>query len=214
MSLRGPPDIKKLEEKKKTKQLIKAIYYKGDTFEERRKIQFAAAEALSRISDPSTFEHLLPYLFRQLRDLDRGIEVDKIKNILINIGAPAVEPLQELYNKMYKAPRCSIVIVILGSIGDEWAVDTLKHALIKCWFPVARETAAVILGKPMFKNAATTALLISVADNQKKNISVRRAAVTSLTRYGNTQVFKAILDPSFHDEQGLDCIKKAVVEIG
>lgn len=111
MSIFGKPNINKLKEQKNTDGLIKALSYKDYT------VRYAAAEALSQLSDSRVIDRLIESI---RSDMDGAFDA-----ALVEIGAPAVEPLIAALED----GRNTDIIRVLGRIGDPCAVDALIAAL-------------------------------------------------------------------------------------
>ena len=117
MGFLGPPDIKKLKEKKNVKGLIKALNYKKE-----EKVRRGAAEALGQLGDPRAVEPLI----KALGDFD-GSVCESAAKALGELGDDrAVDPLLKVLGDSVDGFVCRrSAAEALRKLGDPRSVEQL-----------------------------------------------------------------------------------------
>jgi len=153
----GPPNVRKLKDKKNIKGLIKALRAKD------KYIRIEATKALGEISGPMTVEPLI----QALKDEDDGVRGTATKALGKIKDPSVVEPLiqvledENIVNRWYAMES-------LGAVGDARAVTPLMHNILEDKASIALEK----IGK-----SAVEPLAQALKD---KNSSVRKRAAAIL----------------------------------
>lgn len=185
MGLFGPPNVANLEARRDIKGLVQALLYEinRDFVGKYDSVRQAAADALVRLSASAVGE-----LIKALVHAKEDKECLKISEVLIRIGAPAVQPLILTLLTPEYARRSA---EILGEIGDIQAVQPMLRAAITSGggFDDDILQAIVKIGEPAV--APLEGML------QDPNPLIREAAVDTLSRIGLPSLnalFKALRD--------------------
>jgi len=212
MALFGPPDIKKLKEKKNVKGLIRALSYK-DIY-----LQQQAARELGNIGDPQAVKALLAVLGHMQVGPDAALALGKIGD------KQAVEPLMtslEEWRKMLRKPEkpskysfgidyerfirlhVTSTATALGQIGDLRAVEPLI-ATLNNPDPKARKAVCSALAQLGDKRAVDA--LISVMQNWgSDSVSF---AVDALIQLGDPKALPTFI--SLMDQPNTELRSKAI----
>jgi HEAT repeat protein len=212
MALFGPPNLSKLEAKRDTPGLVKALQYEKDS-----QVPRAAAAALGRIGDPQAIEPLVD-AHRHSREAKHGINVrhgseirDAVERALVQFGELAVEPMICALGDADPSIR-ELAVGTLGQIGDARAVDALARALAD-WAPPTRAKAAEALGT-IGDPRAVDSLARALAD-PKAEAFVLAAAVRALRAIGDARAIESLVAGyRYRTEYTRNVIDTALVPFG
>lgn len=181
MPLFGPPDVKRMKEKRDTAGLIKALR------DRRREVRLEAAEALGEIGDGSAVDALIETLGDVREDVRRAaahslgelhdpravspliaairskfVSGDRAAEALRELGEAAVEQLISVLSDDDHAVRYYAART-LGELGDARAVEPLIAATLQDRRWSVRREAATALGK-LCDSRATSTLSAALKD--------------------------------------------------
>ncbi len=169
MSLFGPPNVKKLAQKRNIAGLIRALGYLRDPF-----VRLSAAQALGNLGDISALEPLI----RTLGDRDESVRTGAIAALGILSDGRALPPLVTTLTEPSWRVR-QAAAEALGRLGDSRALSPLIQVLDDTE-PQVRQAAAGALGR-LRDPIAVAPLIRALGDEQ---CDVRRASAESLDLLG------------------------------
>lgn len=200
------PNVEELISQGDVKGLIRALENNDTDREKRQQI----VEKLGELGD----EHAVWTLIRTLKD-DYAPVRNAAVDALINIGAPAVEPLLEAMIEALDEDDIDLssdIMHVLGNIGDSRAVVPLI-GMLKEDNDAVRKNAALALGKIGDKRA-TQHLINALRDENK---GFRRFAAKSLGDLGDPIAVGPLLDvcrKEINDKYFREDAADALVNIG
>lgn len=180
MPLFGPPNIKKLEDRRDVKGLIKALSYPQNAA-----VRQLAARALGESNDTLAEEALIA----ALKDPDPHVREIAVKSLGKHGHRRNVEPLIAALKDSHASVRRA-ASQALGKIGDSRAVDSLIAALqdsdgYTC------QNAVEALGK--ITAASAVEPLIAVFQNTKRETYLRREAAKALGLIGDPRALEVLI---------------------
>lgn len=195
MSLFGPPDIAKLKEKGKTKELIKALDYRKDAGE----IQRQAVKALAELHCPESVEPI----GKLLNELD-GVNIDLSVSCAIALGAlgnsSAVKHLLAALKRTKHEANMEELLELKRTLSlQKTGFDyKLAEKLAKDWIKARynyMQYVRVLAAQALGKIGATEAISMLGDTLKDDNPVVARYATDALARIGGPDAVQALFAP-------------------
>lgn len=191
MSIFGPPDIARLKEKGKVKELIKALDYAKDN-----QIRINAVNALSDLKCEEAVEPIC----RILNELS-GLDIDLSLSCALALGkigdAKALKPLTEALNRTGNDPKLEEVLKLkrqsnLFSRGFDF---TLAGKLAADWISsrnIYMNSVRIAAAKALGKTGCKEAIPVLINTLMDKNPVVSRSASDGLASLGYEAIVELI----------------------
>jgi len=121
----GPPNVKKLTDKRNVKKLIKALNYQKDTHNARpshtrleaRSVRKAAADALGQIGDARAVEPLIAVVNDEIRDVPNLVHPDD--NVLARSAEEAGVPVFSVNDELQDVPNLVHPDQVLARVAEK-----------------------------------------------------------------------------------------------